>query len=670
MGYRYPDQKSLIQKVKSSSLPELEVLAADIRARILETVGKNGGHLASNLGTVELTIALYRNFDFPEEDILVWDTGHQAYTHKILTDRADRFHTLRQYGGISGFTSRSESPFDSYGAGHVGTGVGVGLGFEQAFRKEGHEGNVVVVVGDGALTNGVTLEALNQAAYLNSTLRVVINDNGMSIGENVGSFARSFSLLRTNPAYASAKQKIKTFLMNTGLEPFETILEKIRDSMKSYIVPRNYFESMGFKYIGPIDGHDIDLLSRVFYNLKIDFRKPTIVHVITKKGKGTEWSESQPRKYHGIGPFHIEDGSPLETSQEISFSQAFGKTLTALAVHDPKLVTVTAAMEDGTGLSSFKNRFPDRFFDLGITETFCSIFSSAFALRGWHPVFAVYSTFLQRAYDSLVHDIALQKIPVLFGIDRAGIVGDDGPTHHGLFDMGFLLSLPGVTIYNPRNIKEMVSILKYHLQIKWPEAGPVFLRYPKMTETIEDGVLDKWIEEPENGACIRWQCVAQRSAPCVAQNIPSLGGKEIPETLIFSTGQITSRMVEICPALPGPYTVINAVCVKPLDWECIDHYMSTPGLKYIVTAEEAMAVGGFGQHLFIEVFKRYGFKIAGFKNLGFPDTFIEHGKNEMLLKHYRLDTQGLLDEILHIYETRYPRTSLVSVTCDKGGSTA
>ena len=596
-------------------------------------VSKNGGHLSSNLGTVELTLALYRQFDFPEEDILVWDTGHQAYTHKLITGRAERFDTLRQMGGISGFTSRFESPYDSYGAGHVGTGVGAGLGFEQVLRKEKREGNVVVVLRDGALTNGCALEALNQASNLNSYLRVVINDNGMSIGENVGSFARSFSLLRTNPKYATVKQKIKSFLTNTGLEPFETILERIRDSMKSYLVPQNLFEAMGFKYIGPVDGHDIDLLSRVFYNLKTDFKKPAIIHVITQKGKGKGWSESQPTRYHGVGPFHLDDGTLVASSKTISFSQAFGMTLTALAARDPKVIAVTSAMADGTGLSPFRERYPDRFFDLGITESFSTLFTGVFALKGWHPVFAVYSTFLQRAYDALVHDIALQRVGAVFCVDRAGLVGDDGPTHHGVFDLSFLLTLPGATIYNPRSIRELVSVLKCIVTDRWPSEGPVFIRYPKKAEELTEEHVRDWIEELETDDVLRWGTVAQQ--------LDSDQEGRTPETLLFSTGAITQTAIAAAPALGTSYRVIDAIRAKPLDWETIDLFFSSSSSKRVVTIEEGTTVGGFGQYLTLELLRRYGDRIEGFLNIGLPDAFIEHGKNEHLYRRYGLDVDGL-----------------------------
>ncbi len=597
---------------------------------------------------MELTLALYRNFSFPEEDVLVWDTGHQAYTQKLITGRADQFETLRQHGGISGFTSRFESPYDSYGAGHVGTGVGAGLGFEQVLRKENRGGNVVVVLGDGALTNGCTLEALNQASNLNSNLRVVINDNGMSIGENVGSFARSFSLLRTNPTYATLKQKIKSFLTNSGLEPFETILEKIRDSMKSYLVPQNLFEAIGFKYIGPIDGHDIDLLSRVFYNLKVDFKKPTIVHVVTQKGKGKDWSESHPTQYHGVGPFHLDDGSPLSSPKTLSFSQAFGLTLTELAAQDPKVIAITAAMADGTGLSPFRNRYPERFFDLGITESFSTLFTGVFALKGWHPVFAVYSTFLQRAYDALVHDIALQKTPAVFCVDRAGLVGDDGPTHHGVFDLGFLLTLPGATIYNPRNIRELVSILKHIVIGHWPVAGPVFIRYPKKTEDCSEDYARKWIEEPETAESLRWRTIAQTPGAV------SEGTEH--ETLVFSTGTIAQQAIAAAPALGTPYRVIDAVRAKPLDWEVIDLSFSSGRTKRVITLEEGNIVGGFGQYLTLQLMQRYGNRIEGFRNVGLPDAFIEHGRNESLYRRYRLDVEGLSDRFREFSDQLNPDT--------------
>lgn len=624
-----------IRKLKTLSLSDLNQVSENIRKKILEVVSKNGGHLASNFGSVELTLALYRSFVFPEEDTLVWDTGHQAYTHKMLTGRYSRFDTLRLLGGISGFTSRSESAYDSFGAGHVGTGVGAGLGFEQVMRQENRQGNVVVVVGDGALTNGNTLEALNQVSNLNSTIRIIINDNGMSIGENVGSFARSFSLLRTNPSYATIKQGVKSFLVNSNLEPFETVLEKIRDSLKSYLLPQNIFENMGFKYIGPIDGHDIELMTRIFDNLKADFRKATVVHVVTQKGKGFQWSELQPRKFHGIGPFQVEDGKIVsqDTSGEISFSQACGITLTELAKRDPKLVAITAAMEDGTGFSSFKAEHATRFYDLGITESFCTLFAGAFASKGWHPVFGVYSTFLQRAYDNIIHDIALQRLPAIFCVDRAGLVPDDGPTHHGVFDMSFLQTIPGVRIYNPRNLFELIGILKQFIVKEWPKQDAVFVRYPKLSNTVSRETLMEWINAQncfENGD---WQILKQEEE--------SEFRSGSVETLVFSTGVITASALELVSVLHPPYKIIHACRIKPFDWKCIQTCFEDSVPKRIVTIEEGMKIGGFGQNLTLELLKNYGSKIVSFENFALPDTFIEVGSREQLLTRYQLDSYSI-----------------------------
>jgi len=630
-----PDLRTLqtmIPRIKQGDLKDLQQIAAEIRNQIIETTKKNGGHLASNLGVVELTIALYRSFDFPEEDVLVWDTGHQSYAHKIITGRADQFNTLRTLGGISGFTSILESPFDTFGAGHVGTAIGAGLGFEQAKRHSNQTGNIVAVVGDGALTSGPSLEALNLASQLKSNLRLIINDNGMSIHENVGAFARSFALLRTSSSYAGMKDRLKTFFKHTHLDGIEMGLEKIRDACKYTILPQSFFENMGWKYIGPVDGHDLEFLIALMDNLKRDYQRPTIIHVHTCKGKGYSEAEKQPVLFHGIGKVdpHPSDGSP---EKKTAYSSAMGQAICYWAKKDPRLIAITAAMEEGTGLGLFKQTLPDRLYDLGITESLCAIFSAALAKKSYHPVFAVYSTFLQRAYDQLVHDIALQKLPVLFLVDRAGIVGEDGPTHHGIFDISFSLPIPGSRIYSPSSIINLIRIMG-HLHSKgWHSSGPLFVRYPREEELLPCLPVETYFEDPKDPE--RWDVYLAKK-------------REEQKAVIFAVGSMFSVARKVQNVFYDYLTVVDCSSVKPLDWETISHILTRPNPQRIFILEEGARICGFGQYLIAELIETkpdLAQKIWSIHHYAIPDQFVPHGSRNQLLDFVGLSAEKLIKRI-------------------------
>ncbi len=626
----------LTEKLKSMSPEDMTELASEIREAIVQTVNRNGGHLASNLGTVELTLSLFKIFDFPKRDVLVWDTGHQTYTHKILTDRYSDFNTLRTKNGISGYTNINESRYDAFGAGHVGTSIAAALGYEQAKQISREPGEVIAVIGDGALTSGNALEALNQVAAQKSKLKIIINDNGMAISDNVGSFANNFSLIRTAKGYNAFKKQLKQFLKTTHLTGLEVVLEWIKDNMRHNLIPKNIFENMGFKYIGPVDGHDMELMTKVLDNLHRYHEKPVILHVQTKKGRGIEYAEREPTEFHGVGPTEPATCYVEKMPDFIGYSDAFGYTVSRYADSDPKLVAITAAMEDGTGLKHFRIKHPERFFDLGITEQSCMTFAGALSLKGLHPVFAVYSTFAQRAYDQIIHDVALQKIPVLVGLDRAGIVGEDGPTHHGTFDIAFLLSIPGLHLLAPDSITTMIGILKYLLEKGWHVKHPTFIRYPREKEILGYDSIDEMIEETPEFNPFKWD-----------KHLFSSEAGDDREIIVFAVGTMFHVAKEIAQSLETSVTVINVSSIKPLDIELISGLFRRRQNQYpkkkklVMTIEEGMLKGGFGQFLLSYLNKHYRHEIDFFKSYGI-DGFVPHGKRQELLIDAGLDSETIL----------------------------
>lgn len=600
-----------LSKIRKMSYKELKVFAKQIREYIIDVISKNGGHLASNLGTVELTLALYRVFD-PFQDYIIWDTGHQTYTHKLLTGRWELFTTIRKLNGISGYTNIYESQADRFGAGHVGTSIAAALGIEQGLRLEGKEANVVVVIGDGALTSGEALEALNQIKTLDSKIKIIINNNSMSISKNVGALSNFFDRLRTSKIYTEMKNVIKRTVRGS----LEEELKRLKEALKVSITGDDFFEALSIKHLGPVNGHNLKELEDVFRRIK-DYDYPVAVTVNTIKGKGFHLSEWNPEDYHSAGKFDTSSGEFLKTPGFISYSEAFGKTLSKIAEKDEKVVAITAAMAKGTGLSEFAVNFPDRFFDLGITEQTCVTFAGGLARVGYKPVFAVYSTFLQRGFDQLIHDIALQNIPVIFAIDRAGLVGEDGPTHHGVFDISYLRMIPNMKIYAPRDIQDLINTLC--TLFKFPLEGPVAIRYPRDSEL---GDFNEFYDKIKVIDLSKWEILNEGS-----------------KVAIIATGTITRNALNV--AIKNGWTLVFARNIKPLDHETLQEIFKTH--KYVFTVEEGALIGGFGESL-----NKYG----DVKNIGIPDKFISHGSRKELLKLVDLDENGIEKQIFERIERR------------------
>lgn len=588
------------EDLKRCSLEELTMLATELREVIIQTVAQTGGHLAPSLGTVELTLALHRVFHCPTDKI-IWDVGHQAYAHKILTGRRDSFTTLRQKGGLTGFPCRTESPYDAFGTGHASTSVSAALGMASARDLRGEAFHVIAVIGDGALTGGEAYEALNQAGAMKKRLLVILNDNGMSIAPNVGAMSEYLSRLRVDARYRQAKEDIKGLLLripHIGDQVFRTA-EHIRNGVRSALVPGEIFSSLGFRYLGPFDGHDLALLLQVFEEARY-MTEPVLIHVKTRKGRGYAPAERAPEKFHGVGAFHIADGAPAKgKSKTITYTKAFSEALLQVAAQDPDVVAITAAMPDGTGLVPFRERYPTRFFDVGIAEPHAVTFAAGLAAEGMKPVVAIYSTFLQRAYDQILHDVCLQNLHVVFCLDRAGLVGADGATHHGIFDLSYLRPLPHMVCMCPKDEAELGAMLQTALAWK----GPVAIRYPR-----------------GEGLGV--------ARPAELEILP-IGKAEILQTgtdiallAVGSMVQAARETAEILRIQGISCTVVNMRFVKPLDTECLKLCATTT--KMLVTMEENMLAGGFGSAV-AEFFSDAGTCVPLLR-FGLGDAFIGQGK--------------------------------------------
>lgn len=610
------------RQLQRLSLRQLEALAEDIRAMIIDTVSKTGGHLAPGLGVVDLTVALYTVFNFPEDKI-VWDVGHQAYAHKILTGRKALFHTLRQFGGITGFPNRSESPYDAFGVGHSSTSISAALGLVLARDLGRKRHYVVAVIGDGALTGGEAFEALNHAGDIGKHLIVILNDNEMSIDKNVGAMAEYLSKMRTAPTYTKAKKDLEGFLRRIPAigESVVKTVEHVKDSVRFFLVPGGLFEELGFTYVGPIDGHNIELLTDVLEKAKI-MEGPILIHVITKKGKGYLPAEVEPDKFHGVGPFCIETGEVRKSSSAApSYTSVFSRALIDLAKDDEDIVAITAAMPEGTGLKKFGESFPARFFDVGIAEQHAVTLAAGLAAEGKKPVVALYSTFAQRAYDQLLHDVCLQKLPVVLALDRAGIVGEDGPTHHGVFDYSYLRHLPNLVIMAPKDENELRQMLctAFSLNV------PAVIRYPR-------------------GAGI--------GVPIQTDFAPlPLGKAEIlmeeGDIVFFAIGAMVDGCVQaaVCLKEHGVNcSVVNARFVKPLDETMLAAFAGRA--KLLVTAEDNVLAGGFGSAV-AEFLSDQGLQTARLLRLGFPDRFIEQGARKELMEKYALTGEAIAARVLN-----------------------
>ncbi len=601
-----------LKKLKPEQLPEL---AAEVRKFLLETVSATGGHLGSNLGTVELSIALHYCFDSPTDKI-IWDVGHQAYTHKILTGRRDRFHTQRQYKGISGFPKRCESEHDAFGVGHSSTSISAALGMASAAGLDGKRSHSIAVIGDGSLTGGMAFEALNQAGHLKKNLIVILNDNEMSISKNVGAFSSFISRKMTGRYYRDLKQEMQTLLKH--IPAFGTDIlhfaRRAENSLKGFLTPGSLFEALGFDYLGPLDGHDLKQLVEVFNNIN-ELDGPLLVHIMTTKGKGYKPAEETPAKYHGVGAFDVATGKGSARPEVKSYTDLFGETMVQLAEEDSKIIAITAAMPDGTGLSPFSQRFPDRFFDVGIAEQHAMTFAAGLAADGFRPVVAIYSTFVQRAYDQVFHDICLQNLPVTMAMDRAGLVGDDGPTHHGVFDLSCLRHLPGITMMAPKDENELRHMLKTAIC----SGLPISLRYPRGSGY---GVtLDRELK------CLE-----------IGKGEQLLDGGDLS---IVAVGATVYPALQAAAALKEKGIaagVVNARFVKPLDTELILGAARLTGR--IMTVEENALQGGFGSAV-LELLYDNGLQNVKVRRLGIADHYIEQGSQAQLRRDVGIDAEGI-----------------------------
>jgi 1-deoxy-D-xylulose-5-phosphate synthase len=606
-----------LKKLKES---DLSLLAAEIREFLIETVAKTGGHLASNLGCVELTLALHYCFNSPA-DKMVWDVGHQAYTHKILTGRRDAFPTQRQYHGLSGFPKRSESPYDAFGAGHSSTSISAGLGMAAASKLLGVNNRAIAIIGDGALTGGIAFEALNQAGHLRKNLIVVLNDNEMSISENVGAFSSFISRKLTGAYFRDLKKEMQGLIKSIPAIGNNILhfAKKAENSLKGFLTPGTLFQALGFEYIGPIQGHNIAQLIEVFNNSR-SLEGPVLIHVMTTKGKGYPPAEKNPSRFHGVGPFDVNTGTVISgKASGKSYTGIFGETMVKLAAEDQKIVAITAAMPDGTGLTPFAKAFPDRFFDVGIAEQHALTFAAGLAAEGLRPVAAIYSTFAQRAYDQVFHDVCLQNLPVTLALDRAGLVGDDGPTHHGVFDFSYLRHLPGMTVMAPKDENELQHMLKTAVYAD----TPIAVRYPRGT-----GYGVNMDASPRALAIGKGELL-----------------EEGEDLVIVAIGTTVFPSIEAAKLLRGKgirASVINARFVKPLDRDLIIAEAMRTG--NIVSVEENALQGGFGSAL-LELLEKEGINGIKVKRLGIPDRFIEHGSQAQLRKDLGLDAAGISDAI-------------------------
>lgn len=601
--------------LKKLSVDQLPSLAEEVREFLLQTVSETGGHLGSNLGAVELTLALHYCFSTPQDKI-VWDVGHQAYTHKLLTGRRDRFTTQRQYKGISGFPKRSESEHDAFGVGHASTSISAALGMAVAGDLDHLKNRAIAVIGDGSLTGGIAFEGLNQAGHLKKNLIVVLNDNEMSISKNVGAFSAFISRKMTTRHFRELKREMQGLLSNIPAigKDILQFAKRAENSLKGFLTPGALFEALGFDYIGPLDGHDLPSLIEVF-NSASDYEGPLLVHVMTTKGKGYRPAEETPDKFHGVAAFDLSTGKAPAKAAALSYTEIFGRTMVDLAQQDPRIVAITAAMPDGTGLNFFSEALPDRFFDVGIAEQHGICFAAGLAADGYKPVAAIYSSFMQRAYDQVFHDVCLQHLPVVIAMDRGGLVGDDGPTHHGVFDFSFLRHLPGLTIMAPKDENELRHMLATALALN----APVALRYPRGAGYGVELDQELQILPAGKGELLR-------------------EGSDLTIVAIGATVMPAMQAAEALAAQGISTGVINARFVKPLDAELILTQARSTGR--LITVEENALQGGFGSAV-LEILHDTDNTRIKVKRLGIPDRYIEQGSQAQLRSDVGIDAEGI-----------------------------
>jgi len=622
---KYLDQIDSPEDLKRLHRSELPKLAKEIRKVIIETVSRTGGHLAPSLGVVELTIALLYVFD-PPNDKIIWDVGHQAYAYKLLTGRRDRFHTLRQYGGLSGFTRMSESPYDAFSTGHASTSISAGLGITCGKSLKKDTGKVIAVIGDGSMTGGLAYEGLNQAGDLQKDLIVILNDNEMSIARNVGIFSSFLSRKLSAKHFIALREDLKEFLAKFGDDVYN-LAKRTEESFKAFITPGMLFEAFNFNYFGPIKGHRLDHLIDTLQNVK-QMHKPVLFHVTTRKGKGYPPAEQNPTYFHGVGSFEVKTGNDMPSKKKPpTYTEVFGKTLIDLARENKKIIAVTAAMPEGTGLKPFSETYPDRFFDVGIAEQHAVTFAAGLATEGFCPVVAIYSTFLQRAYDQILHDVCIEGHPVAFAMDRGGIVGEDGPTHHGLFDLTYLRSLPNMVVMTPKDESELRHMLMTALE----HPGPIAFRYPRGYGTgvsIDDAI---------------------HTLPIGKAEVLAEGN----DVVILAIGVTVATALEAREQLEDQNisaTVVNSRFVKPLDAELITQLARK--IPLILTVEENVLQGGFGSAV-IECLSDAGIAGTRVVRLGIPDTFVEHGSQQVLRSKYGIDTPAIVKAVMDMVQGRH-----------------
>ncbi len=600
------------EDVRKLDYPEIEELSKEIRKKLIDVVSSTGGHLASNLGVVELTIALHRVFDTPRDKI-VWDVSHQVYVHKMLTGRKDRIYTIRQLGGLSGFAWPPESEYDVFAAGHAGTAISAAMGIAEARNRKGESFEVVAVVGDASITTGMSLEALNHLGSLGTKVIIVLNDNKWSISPRVGGIARHLSRIRSVPAYQRLKEEVKREIAELPIlgDGIFNVVDRVKETLKYLIMEGSIFEQMGLLHWGPVDGHDVRAVEELLRNAK-EVNKPVVVHILTEKGKGYRFASENPEKFHGVGPFDKTTGN-LKKSGAYSYSQVFGMTVERLAERDGRVVAMTAGMREGAGLFNFSKRFPDRFYDVGIAEQHLLTFAAGMALMGLKPFVAIYSTFLQRAYDQFVHDICLQKIPVVLCVDRAGIVGADGATHQGVFDIAYLRAIPNVVIMTPKDERELQNMLFTALDLD----GPVVVRYPRGSGVgVELDFENFQRVEVGRGEVLK-------------------GGRRV----ILAFGSMVAPSIRIAAKYPsGLVGVVNMRFVKPLDEDLILGVVRQA--ESVVVAEEGVKMGGVGEEI-VRLVNERGLDARKVKVVALPDTFIPHGSQSELRRIYGVDETAL-----------------------------
>ena len=614
------------EELKALPPEDLKILAQEIRTFLIEKISHTGGHLASNLGVVELTIALFKTLNLPEDKV-IWDVGHQSYTHKILSGRMAEFDELRQYGGLSGFPKRKESPYDSFDTGHSSTSISAGLGIALGRDIRGEDYRVVSVIGDGALTGGMAYEALNNAARMKKNFIIVLNDNKMSISENVGGISRYLSNLRADEGYNLLKKNVAGTLAKVpmiGNDLVDTLL-RTKNSIKQFLIPGMWFENMGITYLGPVDGHDVKGLAKIFSEAK-KINHAVLIHVMTKKGKGYRPAERNPSSFHGVEPFDIETGKPLGQKLYPSYTDVFSREICKIAETNEKLVAVTAAMPDGTGLKRFSRLYPQRFFDVGIAEEHAVTSAAGMAAAGLKPVVVVYSSFLQRAYDQIVHDVCIQNLPVLFCVDRAGLVGSDGETHQGIFDLTYLSSIPNMSVIAPKNLWELREMLQFAVDYE----GPMAIRYPR-------GQAYRGLKE--------------FLAPVEYKKSEILYDED--SIALLAVGSMVSTAEHIRTKLKEEghsCTLVNGRFIKPVDTDVVDYLARNH--RCIVTLEENVLRGGYGERITDYVQKHYpAIRVV---NIALPDAYVEHGNVSKLRSDLGIDSDSILIKLKNELKSEFP----------------